>query len=137
MKKYLIILIFLCIGCSSKNILSCTYVDQTSIYGTKIITDNLTFKNEKLISYQRKIDFNIEDNFIKYKNNIYKYMKQEAKTFKQYIGGKDKINKKNNQINLMINIKKIRNNDFSYIKINIDDYASSKNSYQSINFTCE
>lgn len=137
MRKYLIILIFICIGCSSKTILSCTYIDQTSIYGTKIITDNLTFKNDKLISYQRNIEFNIEDYFTKYKNNIYKSMKQEAKIFKQYIGGKYKINKKNNQINLMINIKKIRNNDFSYIKINIDDYTSAEHSYQSIKFICE
>lgn len=137
MKKYLIILIFLCIGCSSKTILTCTYIDQTSIYGTKTTIDTLTFKNEKLTAYQRNINFTLENEMTKNINNIYKSMKQETKTFKKYIGGKYKMNKRTNQINLTINIKKVKTNDFSYIKINTNDYSTTKKSYESLGFTCE
>lgn len=137
MKKYLIILLLFCIGCSNKKTLTCTYIDKSSIYGTKTITDNLKFKNDKLTSFKRNINFNIEEPFTKYKKNIYNSMKQEAKTFKKYIGGKYKIVKNNNQINLIINIKKIKKNNFSYMKIVIDNYNDSKESYNSIKFECE
>ena len=55
MKKYLIILIFLLCGCQNRQILTCKYIDYTSIYGKKIITNTITFKKNITITKKKKI----------------------------------------------------------------------------------
>lgn len=133
MRKYMIFLFLFCIGCSRQTNLTCTYIDQTSIYGVKKITDNLTFKNDKLISYERIINFKIDERFINSSNDIYKFIKKESKTIKKYINGKYKISRSNSYINSIISIKKFNNNDLSYLKIDMDNI---KESYESLSFIC-
>lgn len=133
MKKYIVLLFLFCVGCSSHARLTCTFVDQSSIYGVKVITDNLTFKSDKLVSFERNINFKIDERFINNSSDVYKYIKKESKTIKKYINGKYKINRNSSQINSIISIKKFKNNDLSYLKIDIDNI---KESYDLLSFTC-
>ena len=132
MKKYIVLLFLFCVGCSSHARLTCTFVDQSSIYGVKVITDNLTFKSDKLVSFERNINFKLDERFID-DSNVYRFIKKESKTIKNLINGKYKISRSSNQINSIISIKKFKNNDLSYLKIDIDNI---KESYDLLSFTC-
>lgn len=133
MKKYLIILIFLLCGCQNKQILTCKYIDQTSIYGIKNITDTITFKNNILITYKKNINFTL-NNEIKEKNKIHKTIKLEAKTLKKYIKGKYKITKQNNSI--IMNFKSNKKFNLNYITTNTD-YENIKKDYEIKGYECK
>lgn len=133
MKKYLIFLICLICGCQNKITLTCKYIDQTSIYGKKAITDIIIFKNNIPIIYKKNIYFTI-NNEIKEKNNIHKIIKLEGKALKKYIRGKYKIQKQNNTINM--NFTSYKKFDLSYITTNTN-YEDIKQDYESKGFECK
>ena len=133
MKKYLIFLICLICGCQNKITLTCKYIDQTSIYGKKTITDIIIFKNNIPIIYKKNIYFTI-NNEIKEKNNIHKIIKLEGKALKKYIRGKYKIQKQNNTINM--NFTSYKKFDLSYITTNTN-YEDIKQDYESKGFECK
>ena len=133
MKKYLIILILLLCGCKNKQILTCKYIDNTSIYGKKIITDTIIFNNTVPVTYKKNINFTL-NNEIKEKNKIYKTIKLEAKTLKKYIKGKYKIIKQNDNINMFFTSNKKFNPN--YITTNTD-YENIKKDYENIGYECK
>lgn len=132
MKKYLLILLLLC-GCQNKQILTCKYIDQTSIYGKKITTDTIVFRNDTPITYKKNITFTL-NNDIKEKNKTYKTIKLEAKTLKKYIKGKYKIQKQNDNINMTFTSNKKFN--ITYITTNTD-YETIKKDYENIGYECK
>lgn len=137
MKKYLVLFILLMCGCSNKTTLTCTYIDQTSIYGIKKIVDKIYFKNDKITSYEKSIDFTL-NNEIKETNKTYKIIKNEAKTLKKYIGGKYKINKTNKNINMLFTVNKIKKDNLKYINIDIEkNYIKTKEIYTNKGFECK
>lgn len=133
MKKYLLILILLLCGCQNKQTLTCKYIDYTSIYGKKIITDTIIFNNNIPVIYKKNINFSI-NNEIKEKNKIYKTLKLEAKTLKKYIKGKYKIIKQNDNINMNFTSNKKFN--LNYITTNTK-YENIKQEYESIGYECK
>ena len=133
MKKYLIILIFLLGGCQNKQILTCKYIDYTTIYGKKITTDTIIFNKNIPITYKKNINFTLNTE-IKEKNKIYKTIKLEAKTLKKYIKGKYKIQKQNDNINMFFTSNKKFN--LNYITTNTD-YENIKKDYENIGYECK
>ena len=135
MKKLLVLfIVFLC-GCSSKTVLNCSYVDSSSILGSKKVNDVIEFKNDKIVFYARNIDFNLNDS-MKDSRSVYKIVKLEGKALKKYIGGKYKIIKSNNEVNLVFSSKKF--NNLSYIGIDKDySYDQVISVYNSLGFGCK
>ena len=133
MKKYLIILLFLLCGCQKKTTLTCKYIDNTSIYGKKIITDTIIFNNTVPVTYKKNINFTLNTE-IKEKNKIYKTIKLEAKTLKKYIKGKYKIIKQNDNINMFFTSNKKFN--LNYITTNTK-YENIKQEYENIGYECK
>lgn len=134
MKKLWLVLILFVIGCSKQSILSCNYVDYSSIYGTRKVTDKLVFKNDRLVSYNRNIIMTIHENVdIK---KVRKSMNLEGKSFKKLVGGKYKVNKSGNSTELIL--KSNPTSNLSYIGIDIEDnYESMKANYSSLGFSCK
>ena len=133
MKKYLIILIFLLCGCQNRQILTCKYINNTSIYGKKKTTDTIIFNKNTPITYKKNITFTLNTE-IKEKNKIYKTIKLEAKTLKKYIKGKYKIQKQNDNINMTFTSNKKFN--LNYITTNTD-YENIKKDYENIGYECK
>ena len=133
MKKYLIPLILLLCGCQNKITLTCKYIDHTSIYGKKIITDTIIFNNNLPIKYKKNISFTLNTE-IKEKTKIYKTIKLEAKTLKKYIKGIYKIQKQNNMINMNFTSNKKFN--LNYITTNTK-YETIKQDYENIGYECK
>ena len=138
MKKYLILLLLFCIGCSKNVNLNCTITDNNSIYGNKKISDTLIFKNDKLIKFTRTIKFSFYNDMTYNIKNVYKSMKNEAKTFKKFVGGKYKIGKDSNSITTINNTKKFKDEKLSYIGIdNNSNYTTIKSNYKDMGFSCK
>jgi hypothetical protein len=133
MKKFLLILILLLCGCQNKITLSCKYIDQTSIFGKKTITDTIIFNNDIPIIYKKNIVFTL-NNEIKEKNKIYKIIKLEAKTLKKYIKGKYKITKQNE--NIIMNFTSKKKFNLNYITT-YTQYEGIKQDYENNGFECK
>lgn len=133
MKKYLILLVLLICGCANKQTLTCTYIDQTSIYGTKKITDTIIFNNTIPVIYKKNINFTL-NNEIKENSKIYKTIKLEAKTLKKYIKGKYKITRENETIKMNFTSNKKFN--LNYITTN-NEYENIKTDYENKGYECK
>lgn len=134
MKKFFVLLIFLLCGCSNKLVLNCSYVDNSSILGSKKVNDIITFKDDKIISYERNIGFSLQNGISS--RSVYRIVKLEGKALKKYIGGKYKISKNNSDIGLVFSSKKI--NNLKYIGIDINyGYDHVLNVYSELGFVCK
>ncbi len=136
MKKYFVLLfLFLC-GCSNKTVLSCSYVDNSSILGSKKVSDVVVFKNEKIISYRRNIDFSLQSGMAKDSKSVYKIIKLEGKALKKYIGGKYKISCNSDSVSMSFNSKKF--NNLKYIGLDSNySYDEVKSVYSDLGFVCK
>lgn len=136
MKKLIILLILLFCGCSNKVNLNCSYVDNSSILGIKKTKDTIVLKNNKIISFNRNINFSLQSG-VSDISSIYKVIKLEGKALKKYIGGKYKISKDNNSVSMIFNIKKI-NDNLNYIGIDTSyDYDEIVSVYSELGFSCK
>lgn len=134
MKRLLLFLFLFIVGCSNQTTLSCTYIDYSNIYGTRKVTDNLVFKNDRLLSFNRNINVTLHDNINT--KAVYKSMKLEGKSFKKLVGGKYKVNKSGNSYELILRANS--NSNLSYIGIDINDnHESMKVNYSSLGFSCK
>lgn len=131
---FVLFILLLC-GCSNKISLDCSYIDNSSILGSKRVNDIITFKNDKIISYERNINFSLHGD-IKDSSGVYKIVKLEGKALKKYIGGKYKIRRNNGIISMSFNSKKVDN--LKYIGIdNSYGYDEVVNIYNGLGFECK
>ncbi len=138
MKRCLFLLIFLCVGCSGRVSLSCSYSDINSIYGVKNINDYLVFKGDKLISFRRNINFSVYSDMSGSIRTIYKSMKKEGRVFKKFVGGKYRVSRSNGGVNMILTVEEFNNNNLSYIGIDVNDnYSSFLDTYESMGFSCK
>lgn len=134
LKKFFVLFaLFLC-GCSNKVQLNCSYVDNSSILGSKKVNDIITFKDDEIISYERNIDFSLQSGINS--KNAYKVVKLEGKVLKRYIGGKYKIKRRSNSISMSFSSKRI--NNLKYIGIDSNySYEQAKSVYSELGFSCK
>lgn len=135
LKKFLVLFLFILCGCSNKVVLNCSYVDNSSILGSKEVRDIITFKNDKIISYNRNIEFSLHGN-IKESKSAYKIVKLEASALKKYIGGKYKISRDSDSVSMSFNSKKV--NNLKYIGIDSNyGYDEVLSLYNNLGFICK
>ena len=136
MKKwYVLFVLFLC-GCSNKVQLNCSYVDNSSILGSKSVNDVIVFKNDKIISFNRSIIFNSNSNIDTDLKTVYKVIKTEGKALKKYIGGKYKIRRNSDGVNMVFSSKRL--NNLKYIGLDSEyGYDSVLGVYSELGFVCE
>ena len=135
-KLYVLLILLLLCGCSNKVILNCNFVDSSSILGSKSIIDIITFKNNKIVSFERDINFSLHSDLNKDVKSIYKTVKLEAKSLKKYIGGKYRISKYSDSVKMSFNSKRIGN----LIYIGIDGnygYDDVLGVYSNLGFECK
>ncbi len=132
MKRFLFIFLLVLCGCSNKVNLNCSYVDNSSIFGNKSIIDTFSFKNNHIISYERSIDYSVNNDI----RSVYKIVKLEGKALKKYIGGKYSMNKNNSSVVLVFNSKNVDN--LKYIGIdNNYGYDEVISVYSGLGFDCQ
>ena len=132
-KFFVLFVLFLC-GCSNKVQLNCSYLDNSSIFGSKKVNDIITFKDDKIIFYERNIDFSLQGGINS--KNAYKVVKLEGKSLKRYIGGRYKIKRRSNSINMSFSSKRV--NNLKYIGINNNyGYDEVVNVYSDLGFSCK
>ncbi|MCM1371129.1 MAG: hypothetical protein NC181_04515 [Clostridium sp.] len=125
MKKLLPILIIFIVGCS-KNTLTCTKTNYSTIYGKETIEEIYIFKNNKLTDYTVTKMISFEDSFKKYINNIYEYYKEEANIINENIKG-SKSTTKYDSFNVYISTNvDIKNSNESIELLNVDKNVSFK-----------
>lgn len=135
MKKLFVLLVLFLCGCSNNNILKCSYVSNDSIFGSKRVNDILTFKDAKIVSYKRNINFNLNSG-IKDSRSVYKIIKLEGKALKKYIGGKYTIIRNSDLVSMSFSSKKT--NNLKYIGIDANyNYEQVKSIYSDLGFNCE
>ena len=136
MKKwYVLFVLFLC-GCSNKVQLNCSYVDNSSILGSKSVNDVIVFKSDKIISFNRSIIFNSNSNIDTDLKTVYKVIKTEGKALKKYIGGKYKIRRNSDGVNMVFSSKRL--NNLKYIGLDSEyGYDSVLGVYSELGFVCE
>lgn len=116
-------------------VLNCSYVDNSSILGSKTVSDVVVFNNDKIISYKRNIDFNLH-NGIKGSKSVYMIVKLEGKSLKKYIGGKYKISRSGDSVNMSFNSRKF--NNLTYIGIDSSyGYDQVISVYSELGFVCK
>ena len=131
---FVLLIILLC-GCSNKVVLNCSYLDNSSIFGSKKVNDIITFKGDRIISYNRNIDF-ILHNDMKDSKSVYKIVKLEGKALKKYIGGRYKIKRNIDLVSMSFSSKKV--NNLNYIGIDSSyGYEQIKNVYGDLGFSCK
>ena len=121
--------LFLC-GCSNNTKLNCSYVDNSSILGSKNIDDVIHFRNNRIVSYERIINFSVNNDL----RSVYKIVKLEGKALKKNIGGKYKISKSYSEVRLVFRSKKTDN--LSYIGID-SNYDQVIDAYNGLGFSCK
>lgn len=130
-----VLLLFLLCGCSNKMVLNCNYVDNSSILGSKKVNDVITFNSDKIISYERNIDFSLHSG-IKDSKSVYRIVKLEGKALKKYIGGRYKIRRNSDLVSMSFRSKKL--NNLKYIGIDINyGYDEVKSVYSELGFSCK
>lgn len=135
LKKFLVLFLFILCGCSNKAVLNCSYTDNSSLIGSKEVSDIITFKNNKIFSYNRIIDFNLHSD-IKESKSVYKVVVLEGKALKKYIGGKYRISRDIDSVNMSFSSKKI--NNLKYIGIDSSyGYDEVLNLYNNLGFSCK
>lgn len=135
MKKLLAIFLLILCGCSNNTKLNCSYTDNSSILGSKQISDIVFFKNNLIVSYERSIIFSINGDINDIKS-VYRSVKLDGKVLKKYIGGKYKISKNSSEVRLVFSSKKTSN--LKYIGIdNSYSYDQVISVYNSMGFSCE
>ena len=135
MKKVFVLFIFLLCGCSNKASLNCSYVDSSSILGSTKVNDVIEFRNDKIISYKRSIDFSLHSG-IKDLRSAYKAVKLEGKALKKYIGGKYRATHNSDSVSMSFSSKKTSN--LKYIGIDSGyGYDQVINVYNSLGFSCK
>ena len=116
-------------------VLNCSYVDNSSILGSKKVNDIITFMDDKIISYRRNIDFNLHSD-IKDSRSVYRIIKFEGKALKKYIGGKYKISRGVSEVNMSFSSKRFTN--LKYIGIDSNySYEQVKGVYSELGFECK
>lgn len=132
---FVLFILFLC-GCSNKVILNCNYVDNSSIMGSKSVNDVIVFKNDKIIFFKRSIVFNSNSNIDTNLKNVYKVIKTEGKALKKYIGGKYRIKRNSDSVNMIFSSKKF--NNLKYIGLDSNyGYDEVLSVYSELGFVCE
>ena len=135
MKKFFVFLIFVLCGCANKVSLSCSYIDNSSILGCKKVNDIITFRDNKIISYERNIDFSLHSG-TKDLRSIYRIVKLEGKALRKYIGGKYKIRRSGNSVSMSFNSKKF--NNLKYIGLDSNySYDDVLSVYSDLGFSCK
>ena len=135
MKKLLFLFIILLCGCSNNTKLNCSYIDNSSILGSKQVSDVVSFKNNHIIAYERSIIFNINSNINDVKS-VYKNVKLDGKALRKHIGGKYKISKNSSEVRLVFNSKKTGN--LKYLGIDSDfSYDQVIDVYNGLGFSCK
>ncbi len=135
MKKFFVLFILFLCGCSDRIILNCSYVDSSSILGSKKINDVIEFRNDAIISYKRNIDFSLHSD-IKDSRSVYRIVKLEGKALKKYIGGKYKMNRSDSIVSMSFSSKKF--NNLKYIGIDISyGYDEVLSVYSNLGFVCK
>lgn len=139
MKKYLLLFIFFCFGCSNTSILKCTYTNNNLVYGDSIVSDTLEFSDDKLVHFTRENSVKFYNNTTSSVNSVYKIMKKEGKLFKKYVSkSKYKVTKDSNSVVLSINLKVSSTSDLSSIGIDVNSsYDDMKINYSNMGFTCK
>lgn len=133
MKRFLCFFLF-CVGCS-KTSLSCTSVDYSSFMGSKNVSDVLVFKDDNLVQFNRNIKFSVNSNLSK--KMVYKYLKNEGKVFKRFVGGKYSVSFDGDVVVLNIKSRKISDDDVTFLSFNSRDYEDIKSSYSELGFSCK
>ena len=135
MKKLFVLFILLLCGCSNKVVLNCSSVDSSSFLGIKKVNDIIAFKNDKIISYRRNIDFSLHDG-IKDLKSVYKIVKLEGKALKKYVGGKYRIKRNIDGVSMSFSARKV--NNLKYIGIDSNyDYEQVVSFYSELGFECK
>ena len=136
MKKFVcLFFLFLC-GCSNKVQLNCSYVDNSSILGSKSINDIIVFNSDKIVSFERNINFSLHSDMNKDFRIVYRIVKLEGKALKKYIGGKYRIKRSSDLVSMSFRSKKI--NNLKYIGIDINyGYDEVKSVYSELGFSCK
>lgn len=135
MKKLLTIFLLLLCGCSNNTKLNCSYADNSSILGSRQISDIVYFKNNHIISYERSIIFSINGDVNDVKS-VYKSVKLDGKVLKKYIGGKYKLSKNSSEVRLVFISKKTDN--LNYIGIDSSyGYDQIISVYNNMGFSCK
>ena len=138
MRRWLFLLIFLCVGCSKSVTLNCSYTDINSIYGVKKFNDTLVFKDDELVSFRREINFNLYSDMIGSVKNIYKSMKNEGIAFKKSIGGKYSVSKSSSSVTMILKVDKFKNDNLNYIGVDVSNgYNEMKTDYKNNGFSCK
>ena len=132
---FVLFILFLC-GCANKVQLNCNYVDNSSILGSKSVNDVIVFKNDKIIFFKRSIVFNSNSNIDTNLKNVYKVIKTEGKALKKYIGGKYRIKRNSDSVNMIFRSKKV--NNLKYIGLDSNyGYDEVLSVYSELGFVCE
>ena len=135
MKKLFVFLLFFLCGCSNKVILNCSYVDNSSILGSRKVNDIIKFGNDRIVSYNRNVSFYFRSG-IKDSSSIYKTIRLEGRALKKYIGGKYRVSKSGDGINMSFNSRKI--NNLKYIGVDSSyGYDQVMGVYNELGFVCK
>lgn len=135
LKRLLVLFILLLCGCSNNTKLNCSYIDNSSILGSRRINDAVYFRNNHIVSYERSIIFNINGDINDIKS-VYKSVKLDGKVLKKHIGGKYKISKNSSEVRLVFNSKKTGN--LKYLGIDSDfSYDQVIDVYNGLGFSCK
>ena len=134
MRRFFVLFVFFLCGCAGKVQLNCSYIDNSSIFGSKKVNDLIEFKKDRIIYFERNIDFNI--NLSGNKRDVYRIVKSEGKALKKYIGGKYRINYNSDSIDMVFHVKRF--NNLKYIGIDSEyGYDSVLSVYSELGFECK
>lgn len=123
-------------GCSTRSVLNCSYIDSSSILGSKRVSDVIEFRNDKIISFRRNIDFSLHDGMGKDIGTVRKLVKIEGKSLKKYINGRYRVNRNSDGVSLSFVAKRFSN--LKYIGIDINyGYDQVLNVYSELGFSCK
>ena len=136
LKKFLVLFVLFLCGCGNKAHLNCSYVDNSSILGSKKISDVIEFMDDEIISYKRNIVFSFHSEMNENSRSIYKLVKLEGKALKKYIGGRYRISRNDDSVSMIFSSRKP--NNLKYIGIDgsysYDDVLSV---YGELGFSCK
>lgn len=130
MKRVILLISLFLFGCSNKTVLSCNYVDNGSILGSKNINDVFIFQNNRIVSYKRIVNYSISVD----SKLVYKYVKLDGKSLKKYIGGSYSIKNYDDYISLIFSSKNF--DRLSYVDSSYG-YNDVLNAYGNLGFTCK
>jgi len=136
LKKFFVFFVLFLCGCSNKVVLNCSYVDNSSILGSKKVNDVITFNNDKIVSYKRNIIFSLNSDVSRNSKSVYKIVKLEGKALKKYIGGKYRIKRNDDSVSMSFRSKRF--NNLKYIGIDSSyGYEQVTSVYSELGFACK